>query len=47
MKNVKKLRNGGGASPLDSNSKGFGEATGGICLFGDALTSGSPMLSKT
>ena len=47
MNSRKFFKNGGGASPLDSNSKAFGEATGGICLFDDAPASGSAMVSKT
>ena len=37
----------GGATPLGSCSKGFESQAGGMCLFDDALTSGSAIVSKT
>ena len=47
MEIMEKFRNGGGASLLGRCSKGFENARRGICLFDDALTFGSAMVSKT
>ena len=47
MKNSKFKNIGGGATPLSRNSKVFVGRAGGMCLFDDALTSGSAIVSKT